>query len=65
MATEMDTFAARLASFDTVLKPEKRRSSTTKGSRLIGWPHQRPSPAEVGRETILTLLDHFVNVNIF
>jgi hypothetical protein len=27
MGSEMDTFAARLASFDIVLKPEKRRSS--------------------------------------
>ena len=47
MGSEMDTFAARLASFDTVLKPEKRRSSGVKGPRFIGWPHKRPSPAEV------------------
>ncbi|KAJ5578404.1 uncharacterized protein N7459_007368 [Penicillium hispanicum] len=47
MSSDMDTFAARLASFDTVLKPEKRRSSTTKGSRVVAWPHQRPSPAEL------------------
>ncbi|KAJ5490931.1 hypothetical protein N7539_002498 [Penicillium diatomitis] len=43
----MDTFSARLASFDAVLKLEKRRSSTTKGSRVIAWPHQSPSPAEL------------------
>ncbi|KAJ5167161.1 uncharacterized protein N7482_005942 [Penicillium canariense] len=47
MGSEMDTFAARLASFDAVLKPEKRRSSTTKGSKVIGWPHHSPSPAEL------------------
>ncbi|KGO38969.1 hypothetical protein PEX1_007380 [Penicillium expansum] len=47
MASEMDTFAARLASFDIVLKPEKRRSSGTKTPKAITWPHQRPSPAEL------------------
>lgn len=47
MGSDMDTFAARLASFDAILKPEKRRSSTTKGSDVIAWPHQSPSPAEV------------------
>ncbi|KAJ5359476.1 uncharacterized protein N7496_011889 [Penicillium cataractarum] len=47
MGSEMDTFAARLASFDAVLKLEKRRSSTTKGSDVIAWPHQSPSPAEL------------------
>ncbi|KAJ5676866.1 uncharacterized protein N7477_002499 [Penicillium maclennaniae] len=46
MSADMDTFAARLASFDTVLKPE-RRSSTTKSSKTIGWPHHSPSPAEL------------------
>ncbi|KAJ5332825.1 hypothetical protein MYU51_009001 [Penicillium brevicompactum] len=47
MGSEMDTFAARLASFDIVLKPEKRRSSGTKTQKAITWPHQRPSPAEL------------------
>ncbi|KAJ5161727.1 hypothetical protein N7492_007119 [Penicillium capsulatum] len=47
MSSNMDTFTARLASFDTVLKPEKRRSSTTKGAKTVRWPHQRPSPAEL------------------
>ncbi|CAI7671233.1 unnamed protein product [Penicillium palitans] len=47
MGSEMDTFAARLASFDIVLKPEKRRSSGTKTPNAITWPHQRPSPAEL------------------
>ncbi|KAJ5551681.1 hypothetical protein N7535_000375 [Penicillium sp. DV-2018c] len=47
MGSEMDTFAARLASFDAVLKPEKRRSSGTKTPKVIAWPHQRPSPAEL------------------
>ncbi|KAJ5819529.1 hypothetical protein N7474_005120 [Penicillium riverlandense] len=47
MGSEMDTFAARLASFDIVLKPEKRRSSVTKGSKHIAWPHKSPSPADL------------------
>ncbi|EPS25332.1 hypothetical protein PDE_00265 [Penicillium oxalicum 114-2] len=47
MSADMDTFSARLASFDAVLKLEKRRSSTTKGSSVISWPHQSPSPAEL------------------
>ncbi|KAJ5774806.1 hypothetical protein N7457_009702 [Penicillium paradoxum] len=47
MGSEMDTFAARLASFDIVLKPEKRRSSGIKTAKAISWPHQRPSPAEL------------------
>ncbi|CAG8362488.1 unnamed protein product [Penicillium salamii] len=47
MGSEMDTFAARLASFDIVLKPEKRRSSGTKSPKAVSWPHQRPSPAEL------------------
>ncbi|KAJ5162691.1 uncharacterized protein N7500_004521 [Penicillium coprophilum] len=47
MGSEMDTFAARLASFDIVLKPEKRRSSGAKTPKAITWPHQRPSPAEL------------------
>ncbi|KAJ5624844.1 hypothetical protein N7510_001153 [Penicillium lagena] len=47
MGSEMDTFTARLASFDIVLKPEKRRSSATKGSKRIAWPHKSPSPADL------------------
>ncbi|KAJ5553650.1 hypothetical protein N7494_003028 [Penicillium frequentans] len=49
MGSEMDTFAARLASFDVVLKPEKRRSSGVKGPRFIAWPHSKPSPAELAQ----------------
>ncbi|PYH68310.1 chromosome segregation protein BIR1 [Aspergillus vadensis CBS 113365] len=47
MAQEMETFAARLASFDRVLYPEKRRSSSAKSAKPIAWPHSRPSPAEL------------------
>ncbi|PYH85686.1 hypothetical protein BO82DRAFT_351013 [Aspergillus uvarum CBS 121591] len=46
MAQEMDTFAARLASFDRVLYPGGRRSSITP-AEPIAWPHSRPSPAEL------------------
>ncbi|KAE8143373.1 hypothetical protein BDV38DRAFT_66504 [Aspergillus pseudotamarii] len=47
MADEMETFAARLASFDLVLHPEKRRTSSAKAVKPIAWPHRRPSPAEL------------------
>ncbi|PYI05548.1 hypothetical protein BO78DRAFT_398068 [Aspergillus sclerotiicarbonarius CBS 121057] len=47
MAQEMETFAARLASFDRVLYPEKRRSSSAKSAKPVAWPHSRPSPAEL------------------
>ncbi|KAJ5291964.1 hypothetical protein N7478_001215 [Penicillium angulare] len=47
MGSEMDTFTARLASFEVVLKPEKRRSSGVKGPRFVAWPHSKPSPAEL------------------
>ncbi|RDW89939.1 uncharacterized protein DSM5745_01714 [Aspergillus mulundensis] len=46
MANEMETFAARLATFDLVLHPD-RRSSSSKSSQPISWPHSRPSPAEL------------------
>jgi hypothetical protein len=47
MGTEMDTFSARLASFDIVLRPDKRRSSNSKGPNAIAWPHESPSAEEV------------------
>ncbi|KAE8333438.1 hypothetical protein BDV39DRAFT_50421 [Aspergillus sergii] len=47
MADEMETFAARLASFDLILHPEKRRTSSAKAVKSIAWPHRRPSPAEL------------------
>ncbi|KAL4937252.1 hypothetical protein BDV06DRAFT_77781 [Aspergillus oleicola] len=46
MANEMETFAARLATFDLVLHPD-RRSSSSKSAKPISWPHSRPSPAEL------------------
>ncbi|RLL96784.1 hypothetical protein CFD26_105975 [Aspergillus turcosus] len=42
----METFSARLASFDLVLHPERRRTSSAKSVKPISWPHSRPSPAE-------------------
>ncbi|KAF7131305.1 hypothetical protein CNMCM5793_004419 [Aspergillus hiratsukae] len=46
MIKEMETFSARLASFDLVLHPERRRTSSAKTVKPISWPHSRPSPAE-------------------
>ncbi|KKA24189.1 Chromosome segregation protein BIR1 [Rasamsonia emersonii CBS 393.64] len=47
MAHGMQTFAARLASFDLALWPAKHRASSAKGVKPITWPHKRPSPAEL------------------
>ncbi|KAE8153922.1 hypothetical protein BDV25DRAFT_10004 [Aspergillus avenaceus] len=47
MTDELETFAARLASFDLVLHSEKRRTSSAKALKPIAWPHRRPSPAEL------------------
>ncbi|KAL6231336.1 hypothetical protein BDW75DRAFT_220467 [Aspergillus navahoensis] len=46
MANGMETFAARLATFDLVLHPG-RRSSSAKSAKPISWPHSKPSPAEL------------------
>ncbi|KAL2855922.1 hypothetical protein BJY01DRAFT_196600 [Aspergillus pseudoustus] len=46
MANDMETFAARLATFDLVLQPD-RRSSSSKSAKPISWPHISPSPAEL------------------
>ncbi|KAL4977303.1 hypothetical protein BDW66DRAFT_38504 [Aspergillus desertorum] len=46
MANGMETFAARLATFDLVLHPD-RRSSSAKSTKPISWPHSKPSPAEL------------------
>ncbi|KAL4778772.1 hypothetical protein BJX76DRAFT_122509 [Aspergillus varians] len=46
MANEMETLAARLATFDLVLHSD-RRSSSSNGAKSISWPHSRPSPAEL------------------
>ncbi|KAL4806580.1 hypothetical protein BDV18DRAFT_117858 [Aspergillus unguis] len=46
MANELETFAARLATFDLVLHPD-RRSSSAKSAKPISWPHISPSPAEL------------------
>ncbi|CEL09573.1 hypothetical protein ASPCAL12708 [Aspergillus calidoustus] len=46
MANDMELFAARLASFDTVIHPD-RRSSSSRSAKPISWPHSSPSPAEL------------------
>ncbi|KAL3435334.1 hypothetical protein BDV09DRAFT_73990 [Aspergillus tetrazonus] len=46
MTNGMETFAARLATFDLVLHPD-RRSSSAKSVKPISWPHSKPSPAEL------------------
>ncbi|RMJ25068.1 Chromosome segregation protein BIR1 [Aspergillus sp. HF37] len=46
MSKEMETFDARLASFDLVLHPLKR-SSGAKSTKSMSWPRNGPSPAEM------------------
>ena len=43
----MDTFAARLASFDVAHPATKRRTSNAKGAKTLKWPHQNPSASAV------------------
>ncbi|BCR86563.1 uncharacterized protein ACHE_30550A [Aspergillus chevalieri] len=47
MSQEMETLEARLASFEAVLQPGRRRNSSAKSTKPITWPHIRPSPAEL------------------
>ncbi|PLN83781.1 hypothetical protein BDW42DRAFT_59281 [Aspergillus taichungensis] len=47
MTQNMETVASRLASFDLVLQPEKRRNSSAKAAEPIAWPHRSPSPSEL------------------
>ena len=49
MATSegMETYAARLASFDIAHPTAKRRTSTAKGAKTVKWQHKTPSPADV------------------
>ena len=46
---DMETYAARLASFDKAPSTgTKKRASNAKGVKVLKWPHKTPSPAQVG-----------------
>lgn len=65
MSQGMETFEARLASFDTVLNPGKRRGSSTKSVKPISWPHSSPSPAEVCLFSLVTTTQHQANRRLY
>ncbi|KAL9122852.1 MAG: hypothetical protein Q9187_000588 [Circinaria calcarea] len=43
----METYAARLASFDKAHPTTKKRSSNAKGAKTLKWPHKTPTPAQL------------------
>lgn len=45
----METFEARLESFNAAHAITKKRTSNTKGAGKLKWPHKSPAPAQVGR----------------
>ncbi|KAL8665535.1 MAG: hypothetical protein Q9202_002240 [Teloschistes flavicans] len=45
----METFVARLESFNAAHPAGKKRPSNAKAAGKIRWPHKTPSPAEVNR----------------
>lgn len=61
----METFEARLASFDTVLNSGKRRGSSTKSVKPISWPHSSPSPAEVCLFSLVTTTQQQANRRLY
>lgn len=48
---EMQTYAARLKTFEQAQQLNKRRASSQtskkKGANVAEWPHDRPTPEEV------------------
>ena len=49
----MDTYAARLASFNATLTTQKKRASDAKGSKTLKWPHAAPSIIQVCARSLL------------
>ena len=43
----METYAARLASFDVAHPAAKKRTSSTKSAKTLKWPHKTPLPVQV------------------
>ena len=48
----METYAARLASFDIAHPGGKKRTSNAKGAKTLKWPHKTPSVAQVRSFTV-------------
>lgn len=47
----METYAARLASFNAVHPATKKRASDPHGKRKLKWPHKKPDPAQVSLDS--------------
>ncbi|KAA6414789.1 MAG: hypothetical protein FRX48_01539 [Lasallia pustulata] len=45
----METYAARLASFEVAHPATKRRTSNAKGAKTLKWPHTTPAPAHLAQ----------------
>ncbi|CAD6588974.1 MAG: hypothetical protein ASARMPRED_003850 [Alectoria sarmentosa] len=43
----MESYAARLASFNAAYPPTKKRASNTSSGKTLKWPHKNPSPPEL------------------
>ena len=42
----MDTYAARLASFNATHSPKKKRPSEVRSAKTVRWPYKMPSPPQ-------------------
>ncbi|MCJ1483005.1 hypothetical protein MMC06_003171 [Schaereria dolodes] len=45
----METYAARLASFDVAHPAAKKRTSSTKSAKTLKWPHKTPLPVQLAK----------------
>ncbi|KAL8677428.1 MAG: hypothetical protein Q9186_006136 [Xanthomendoza sp. 1 TL-2023] len=45
----METFAARLESFNAIHPGTKKRTSNAKGAAKLKWPHETPNPAQLAK----------------
>ncbi|KAL2042406.1 hypothetical protein N7G274_004898 [Stereocaulon virgatum] len=47
VASSMESYAARLASFNVKHETTRKRASDTKGGKTLKWPHENPSPHQL------------------
>ncbi len=43
----MESYAARLASFNATHPATKKRDSNTRGAKTLKWPYKSPTPPDV------------------
>lgn len=49
VGSTMESYAARLASFNVVHPPTKKRASNASSGKTLKWPHKNPSPPQLAR----------------